>query len=138
MNGRTFRDYGIRPKGSPEISYDPFILVQMLESNQQGQRASRERKKRVAKVFSFLVKTALEILPPKQRKVFYSIWIRSEGKMSKGVMEFSRKTGRSHFTEYNNAYKSFQSLRKHLDEKGYTEHIIAYLKGGEDDEELFG
>jgi len=138
VSARTFRDYGIRPKGSPEISYDPFILVQMLAASQQNGKASAERKKRVAKVFNFLVKTAMEILPPKQKEIFYSVWVRSEGKLSKGVMEFSRKRGKSHFTSYNNFYKAVNSLRTHLDKTGYTEHIVSYLKGGDEaDEDLF-
>lgn len=136
---KSFRDYGIRPKGSPEISYDPFILVQMLADQQPGTKISKQRQERVAKVFNFLMKTALEILPPKQRKVFYSVWVRSEGKLNKGVMEFSRKTRQSHFTNYNNFYKACTSLRNYLEKTGHTDHIIAYLKGQDNDsDEMFG
>jgi hypothetical protein len=132
MSEKRFRDYGIRPKGSPEISYDPFILSQMIAAT-ASTATSKARKERVAKVFNFLLKTALTILPPKQRKVFYSVWVRSDGKLNRGVMEFSRRTRQSHFTNYNNYYKSVASLRVYLDRSGYSEHIVAYLKGYEDD-----
>lgn len=133
MSGqKRFRDYGIRPKGSPEISYDPFILSQMVAAA-GGHLSSKARKERVAKVFNFLLKTAIEVLPPKQREIFYSVWVRSGGRLSKGVMEFSRKTSKSHFTSYNNYYKAVNSLRVYLDRSGYSEHIVSYLKGYEDD-----
>jgi hypothetical protein len=127
--GKKFYDYGIRPRGSPELSYDPFIMSQMLATQGEQQLSSKVRKERVAKVFNFILKTALTILPPKQRKIFYSVWVRSEGKMNKGVMDFARKTGRSHYTFYNNLYKSQTSVRNYLDKTGYTDQIIKYLKG---------
>lgn len=126
------RDYGIRPKGSPEISYDPFILSQMTSTESEDVTMSaKARKERVANVYNFLLKTALDILPPKQREIFYSVWARSGGQLSKGVMKFSRKVSKSHFTSYNNYYKAVASLRSHLDKTGYSEHIVLYLKGEE-------
>lgn len=126
-----FIDYRIRPKGSCEVAYDPFLIVSMAE--QAKRTGDKGRAKRVAKVYNFILKTALEILPPKQRKIFYSVWVHSGGKMSKGVMEFSRKTGQSHYTNYNNAYKSFSTIRKYLDENGYSEYLIEYLNGDDGD-----
>lgn len=132
MSQKRFRDYGIRPKGSPEISYDPFILSQMATSdNENNTLSAKARKERVANVYNFMLKTALDILPPKQREIFYSVWARSGGQLSKGVMKFSRKISKSHFTSYNNYYKAVASLRIHLDRTGYSEHIIMYLKGEE-------
>lgn len=110
----------------------------MLADQQPGTKVSKARQERVAKIYNFLLKTALDILPKKQRKVFYSVWVRSEGKLNKGVMEFSRKTRQSHFTNYNNYYKSVSSLRKHLEKTGMTDHIIAYLRDGSHDEEILG
>jgi hypothetical protein len=137
MKKHSFRDRGIRPRGSPEIAYDPFILVQMLEEQQQSREGSKKRRERVANVFNFILKIAMEILPPKQRELFYSIWGKHGGKMSKGVMEYSRKKGQSHYSNYNSTYKSFESLRRYLDKSGYTDHILSYLRGEDDDEGIF-
>lgn len=132
MNRRRFRDYGIRPKGSPEVPFDPHILAQMVAVG-DGLKTSRARKERAAKVYRFLLKIAFNILPPKQRKVFYSVWVRSEGKLNKGVMEYSRKTRQSHFTNYNNYYKAVHSLRQYLDRSGYMDHLVNYLRGASDE-----
>lgn len=99
------------------------------ESDTPGSSDSAERHKRAGDVFNFLIKTALRILPPKQREIFYSVWVRSGGKMNKGIMEFSRRTGRSHYTSYNNYYKSLASLQNYLTRTGYAEYIIEYLHG---------
>ena len=127
---RRFKEYGIRPKGSPEVGFDPFVLTQLQAAISDKRSPDREQRNRVAKVFNFIIKTALVVLPPQQRKIFYSVWVRSDGKMSKGVMEYSRKMRKNHFTEYNNFYKASASLKKYLDNTGYTEKLIAYLHNG--------
>ena len=132
MNRRRFRDYGIRPKGSPEVPFDPNVLAQMIAA-QGDPKVSRARKERVAKVYRFMLKVALTILPPEQRKIFYSVWVRSDGKLNKGVMEYSRKVRKSHFTSYNNYYKAVTSLRQHLEKTGYEKYLIEYLRGAKDD-----
>lgn len=131
MARRRYRDWGIRPKGSPEIACDPFILMQVLdeEAMERNEENIAARHARAAEVFKFLVKTALRILPPKQREIFYSVWVRSGGKMNKGIMEFSRRTGRSHYTSYNNFYKAINSLQSYLKRTGYDVYIVAYLHG---------
>lgn len=133
MPKAKFVDYRIRPKGSPEVAYDPFLIVAMHEQSQADAAVDKERAKRVVAVYNFIVKTALEILPPKQREIFYSVWVRSGGRLSKGVMEFSRKADRSHYTSYNSYYKAIKSVTAYLDKNGYTDHIISYLNGDIDD-----
>lgn len=130
-----YKDYGIRPKGSPEIAVDPFILMQVVQQGQESGNAEENaaRHSRAVEVFNFLVKTALRILPPKQREIFYSVWVRSGGRMNKGIMEFSRRTGGSHYTAYNNYYKSVASLQNYLLRTGYSEHIVEYLQGHTDE-----
>ena len=49
--------------------------------------------------------------------------------MNKGIMEFSRRTGGSHYTAYNNYYKSIASLQNYLVRTGYSVHIVEYLHG---------
>jgi hypothetical protein len=134
MARRKYKDFGIRPRGSPEIACDPFILMQVLdeEAADRNEESVAARHERAADVFKFLIKTALRILPPKQREIFYSVWVRSGGKMNKGIMEFSRRTGRSHYTSYNNYYKAVASLQLYLVRTGYAEHIVDYLHGTTD------
>jgi hypothetical protein len=103
-------------------------------SNIEQPRSYKVRKERVAKVFNFIIKTAMTVLPPKQRRIFYSVWVRSEGKPSKGIMDLSRKTNSSHFTLYNNYYKSFNSIKNYLIKTGIEEQIIKYLKGSDHDD----
>ena len=55
--------------------------------------------------------------------------------MSKGVMEFSRRTNQSHYTNYNNAYKSFTSIQEYLKKTGYENLLLDYLRGGTEDDE---
>ena len=131
MSRRKYRDYGIRPKGSPEIACDPLILMQVVQAGSEVANSAEvaARHARAVEVFNFLVKTALRILPPKQREIFYSVWVRSGGRMNKGIMEFSRRTGGSHYTAYNNYYKSVASLQNYLIRTGYAEHIVQYLQG---------
>jgi len=131
MGRPKYRDYGIRPKGSPEISCDPFVLMQLVarESEIASSSEVAARHTRAVEVYNFLLKTALRILPPKQREIFYSVWVRSGGKMNKGIMDFSRRTGKSHYTQYNNYYKSVYSLQQYLKRTGYDVFIVEYLQG---------
>lgn len=135
MARRKYYDFGIRPKGSQEFSVDCLILMQIVSPD--GDSVDMEeriaRRSRVIDVYNFLVKTALSILPPKQREIFYSVWVRSGGKMNKGIMDFSRRTGRSHYTSYNNYYKSLNSLQAYLKRTGYDVFIIEYLQGDRED-----
>jgi hypothetical protein len=128
VNRPKFRDYKIRPKGSPEVAYDPLLIIQMY-AQQKEEAGDPARGRRVVKIYNFILKVALEVLPPKQRKVFYSVWVRSNGKLNKGVMEYSRRTGQSHYTQYNNFYKAMNSVRIYLDRAGYSPYIIGYLRG---------
>lgn len=132
MSRHRFVDYKIRPKGSPEVAYDPFLIIQMFEAAQREE--DKGRAARVIKVYNLILKIGLEILPPKQRKIFYSVWVRSNGKLSKGIMEFSRKTGQSHYTNYNNFYKAMNSITAYLDKAGYTDPLIEYLTNGGDED----
>jgi hypothetical protein len=133
MARRKYYDFGIRPKGSPEFACDPFVLMQILEQHPDSDPEEHaERHRRAIEVFNFLVKTALTILPPKQREIFYSIWIRSGGKMSKGVMDYSRRIGQSHYSNYNSAYKAYSSLQSYLKRTGYDVYILEYLRGDRD------
>lgn len=134
--GRTkYRDYGIRPRGSPEVACDPFIMMQLIDSEAATENVQERaaRHSRSIEVYNFLVKTAMKILPPKQREIFYSVWVRSGGRMNKGIMEFSRRTGRSHYTSYNNYYKSTASLQSYLKRTGYDVFILEYLQGTRDE-----
>lgn len=131
-----YKDMGIRPKGSPEIGFDPEILIQLSGAYEGDEKHNEERRRRATAVFNFIVKIALKILPPKQRKIFYSVWVRSGGSLSKGVMEFSRKTRQSHYTNYNNYYKSITGINSYLESSGYSKMIIEYLKNGDHSSEF--
>ena len=106
-----------------------MILSHMILCRAQQTKDTTERRERVTKVHGFILKIALDILPKKQREIFYSVWVRSGGKLNLGIMEFSRRIKRSHFTAYNNYYKALNSLKTYLDRTGYAEHIVDYLKG---------
>ena len=95
------------------------------------ERAARDhnRRDRVIEIYNFIIKKALEILPPKQRKVFYSVWVRSGGNKKKGIMEYSRRIGQSHSSNYNNINKSLISVQKWLQKSGYGNILIEYLNG---------
>jgi hypothetical protein len=108
------------------------MQVLAKESDSPHTAEAAERHTRAIEVFNFLIKTALRILPPKQREIFYSVWVRSGGKMNKGIMDLARRTGKSHYTLYNNAYKSYASLQNYLKRTGYDVHILEYLKGDRD------
>ena len=130
MRNKRWIDYKIRPKGSCEVAYDPFLIMTMRDEKMRDH--DPERAKRASRTFNFIIKIALKILPPKQREIFYSVWVRSGGKMSKGVMEFSRKNGKSHYTAYNNLYKAMSNLRIFLDRSGYGDQLIKYILGKSD------
>ena len=134
MARHRFVDYRVRMKGSPEVAYDPFIIMEMYAASKRA--VDTKRATRCAKVYAFIVKTALKILPPKQKEIFYSVWVRSGGRLNKGIMEFSRKTGGSHFTAYNNYYKSMNSVKNYLEKSGYAEHLVSYLLEKDSSEEL--
>lgn len=127
---RTYRDYGIRQKGSPEVATDPQVLMEMLSSKMEREAQTSERRLRSIEVFNFIVKKALEVLPPKQRKIFFSVWVRADGRMSKGVMEFSRRTRQSHNTNYKNYYKAIAGIQSYLKKSGYEDYIVGYLHNG--------
>jgi hypothetical protein len=129
MIRRKYTDCGIRPKGSPEIAVDPDVLIRVVQNVREQSDASKKRQEKAAEVFNLIIKIALKILPPKQRQVFYSVWGRSGGRLNKGVMEFSRKRNRSHFTSYNNYYKAIASVQSYLSKTGYEKHILEYLNG---------
>ena len=131
---KRFRDWGIRPKGSYEIAVDPCILMQVSARHARDKAASKARSVRASDVFKLIVKIALEILPPEQRRIFYSVWVRSGGRMNKGVMEYSRKIKKSHFTSYNNYYKALASIQDYLRKSGYEDQLIKYLGGMQHDE----
>jgi len=131
MPKRIFRDYGIRPRGSYEIAVDPLILIQASSKNGNG-KLNHARRLRSSEVYGFIVKLALRILPPEQRKIFYSVWVRSGGRMNRGVMEYSRRISKSHFTSYNNYYKAIASIQTYLKRTGYGEHVLQYLHGEEE------
>lgn len=135
MARHRFVDYRVRMKGSPEVAYDPFIIMEMYSASKKD--VDKKRAEKCARVYAFIVQTALRILPPKQKEIFYSVWVRNGGDMKKGVMEFSRKRGKSHFTSYNNFYKCVSSLKKYLEESGYAEHLVAYLLEDSGDDEIF-
>ena len=44
-------------------------------------------------------------------------------------MAYARRTGQSHYTQYNNYYKAIESLKNYFKKTGYFEVIIKYVKG---------
>jgi len=121
--------------GSMEVSFDPVILERIL-CKQAGlieTEIDEQHKIRAHKAARFVIKLALRYLPPKQRKVFYSVWCRSGGMLSAGVMSYSRRLGQSHFTNYTNYRKSLASLKSILNKTGYGNFIITYIKEGLDE-----
>lgn len=128
---KVYRDYSIRPLGSMEVSFDPTVLEKIIsERSREVVAYDLASHHRACSVANFIIKLAMQYLPPKQRKVFFSVWCRSSGKLSKGVMEFSRNTKQSHWTNYNNYKKALHSLKNLLRKTGYGDHLIEYLKNG--------
>jgi hypothetical protein len=124
----VYKDMGIRPKNSREFSY-PDEMLQLLQIKYRSMNTqSPECRKRICEVFGFVVKMGLKYLPPKQRTVFYSVWIRSGGKMKEGVMEYSRKTNKNYVTSYGNYYKSIHNLKNILAKAGFDKLIEKHLE----------
>ena len=92
---------------------------------------SEEYKLRLYHAARFVIKVALKYLPPKQRRIFYSVWCKSDGKRSKGVFGFSRKLGKSHFTNYINYRKAMENLKFIFEKSGYGKYLIMYIKEGQ-------
>lgn len=121
-------DYNCRPKGSREISFDPSIMEHIAGSITHIDH-DPDYSLRMCNVTRFVIKTALKYLPPKQRKIFYSVWCRSDGRLSMGIMDFSRRTGQSHFTNYNNYRKALNNIKVIMVKTGYEDYLISYLRG---------
>lgn len=127
---RQYRDYSIRPMGSMEVSFDPIILEKIIGSGgAEPTEDADDSRRRAHNVAKFIIRMAMQYLPPKQRKVFFSVWCRSGGRLNKGIMDFSRKTGQSHFTNYNNYRKAMNSLKMILEKTGYGEYLVMYMRG---------
>ena len=113
-----------------EVSFDPMVLEKIIgEGGREDTLDEQCRRHKAHNVAKFVIRLAMMYLPPKQRKVFFSVWCRSGGKLNKGVMDFSRKTGQSHFTNYNNYRKAMNSIRGILEKTGYGEYLVKYMKG---------
>ncbi len=125
----VYRDNGIRPKNSCELAFPPEMLA-MFQLKNTTVAQSPETRRRVCEVFGFMVKLANRYLPPKQRKIFYSVWVRSRGKMRDGILEYSRKTGEHHITNYCNYYKAVKHLRQVIVKVGFDKLILEYVREG--------
>lgn len=123
----VYRDIGIRPKNSYELSFPPDMLAMFQLKNDARNTETPEHRRRVCDVFGFMIKIAMKYLPPKQRKIFYSVWVRSGGKMKEGILEYSRKTGENYITNYYNYYKAVKNLKKVMTKIGFDKFIIEYL-----------
>jgi hypothetical protein len=137
----VYRDMGVRPKNSYEMSF-PSDMLALFQLKYKAQNPTDpEMRRRVCDIFGFMIKLAMKYLPPKQRKVFYSVWVRSGGKKKEGILEFSRKTGENYITNYLNYYKAVKNLKKVITKIGYDRFIIEYLQEGsmfhEDKSSLF-
>lgn len=131
---QKYRDYSIRPNGSFEVPYDINILERLLggkEHVEENREVTEESKARMFKAARFVIKVALKYLPPKQRRIFYSVWCRSDGKRSRGILDFSRRLGQSHFTNYINYRKAMENLKFIMDRSGYGKFVIMYIRGAE-------
>jgi hypothetical protein len=122
------RGFTIRPKNSVEVTFTSEMLNMFQIRNSELNLQSQEARKKVCKVFGFIIKLSTKYLPPKQRKIFYSVWVRSGGKMKDGILEYSRKTGENYITNYYNYYKAVKNLKKVLEKVGYDKFIIEYLR----------
>ena len=132
MARHRFIDYRIRGKGSPEVAWDPVLILDLYAASKKD--IDKKRAMRCAKVYAFIVITAMKILPPVQKTLFYSVWVRSGGSLRKGIMDYSRKTGKNSFSSYNSFYKSVASVKRYLEESGYAEHLCSYLLEKDGDE----
>ena len=123
-----YRDRGIRPKNSYELSFSNEMLAMFQLKHKARNPANPEHRRRVCQIFGLIIKLANRYLPPKQRQVFYSVWVRSSGKMQEGILEFSRKNGENYITNYCNYYKALTSLKNIMAKIGYDNFIIEYLR----------
>lgn len=126
----VYRDIGIRPKNSYELSFPTEMLAMFQIKHNALNTQSPECRRRVCEVFGFMIKLANKYLPPKQRKIFYSVWVRSGGKMKDGILEYSRKTGENYITNYYNYYKAVKNLKQVIAKVGYDQFIMEYIKEG--------
>lgn len=123
-----YRDSSIRPKNGRDISFTSEMLAIFQINYAARNTQTPEQRKRLCEIFGFMVKLANKYLPPKQRKIFYSVWIRSGGKMKEGILEYSRKTGENHITNYYNYYKAVKNLKIVISKIGYDKFIIDYIR----------
>jgi len=137
----VYKDIGIRPKNSCELSFDPDMIALLQAKYAPAAPLSPEYRRRVCDVFGLIISLALKYLPPKQRKIFYSVWVRSGGKMRDGILEYSRKVGECYITNYCNYYKAVKNVKLIIDNIGYGDFFIDYIRGingpAEDEHELF-
>jgi hypothetical protein len=136
-----YKDMGIRPKNSYEMAFDPDMLALLQMKYASDVVISPEYRQRVCDVFGLIISIAMKYLPPKQRKIFYSVWVRSGGKMKEGVLEYSRKVGESYITNYCNYYKAIKNVKSIMVRIGYDDYVLEYIRGidesDEDKHELF-
>jgi hypothetical protein len=130
-----YKDQGIRQQGSYEMAFSPEMLALFQLKYAAYKNPSPEYRKRVCEIFGFIIMMAMKYLPPKQRKIFYSVWVRSGGKMKDGILEYSRKTGENHITNYYNYYKAVQNVKTVLTKVGYNSFISGYLTEGANENE---
>ena len=125
-----YHDVSIRPKNGREITFIPAMLADFMAKNAETDTQTPEERRRVCEVFAFMMKLAMKYLPPKQRKIFYSVWARSEGKMKEGIMSHSKLVGDCFTSNYCSYYKAVKNLKRMLARTGFDELIIDYLKEG--------
>lgn len=126
----TFRDTSIRPKYGCELTFPADMLAMFQLKRSATLTQTPDQRKRVCEIFGFMIKLANKYLPPKQRKIFYSVWVRSGGKMKEGILEYSRKTGENYITNYYNYYKAVKNLKNVMAKVGYDKFVIEYIKEG--------
>ena len=139
MKTRAFiyKDQGIRQKNSYEMAFAPDMMALFQLKFSAYKNPSPEHRHRVCEIFGFIVCMAMRYLPPKQRKIFYSVWVRSGGKMKDGILEYSRKTGENYITNYYNYYKAVKNVKTVLTKVGFDTFISDYLRGADQDEESY-
>lgn len=127
--GFIYRDRN-RPKNCFELPFSDELIAFFDLKNIDFKPQSQEQRRRICNVFGFIIKLATKYLPPKQRKVFYSVWVRNGGKMKEGIMEYSRKNNENYVSNYGTYYKSVKSLRQVIMKIGYDKFINEYLAEG--------
>ena len=126
----VYRDISIRPKNGREISFIPEMLAEFMANNAETNTQTPEQRRRVCEIFGFTMKLANKYLPPKQRKVFYSVWARSAGKQKEGIMGYSKLVGDCFTSNYCSYYKAVKNVRRVLTKTGFDRLMLAYLKEG--------